>query len=50
MSRDEVATLIVFAITVAIWILSPILQNILHIKLPISMGAILAVVLLFFPE
>ncbi|MEN6500568.1 MAG: DASS family sodium-coupled anion symporter [Rectinema sp.] len=49
MSRDEIATLIVFAITVAIWILSPILQNILHIKLPISMGAILAVVLLFFP-
>jgi len=49
MSHDEKATLIVFATTVLIWLASPIIQNLWHIKIPISMGAVAAVVLLFVP-
>jgi len=49
MNHDEIATLIIFIITVLIWISSPLFQNLLHIKLPISMGAIAAIILLFMP-
>ncbi|MFZ5905202.1 MAG: SLC13 family permease, partial [Chloroflexota bacterium] len=45
MSHDEKATLIVFAITVLIWLASPLIQSLWHIKIPISMGAVAAVVL-----
>lgn len=49
MNHNEIATLIIFFITVLIWIFSPLFQNLLHIKLPISMGAIAAIILLFMP-
>jgi len=48
-SLQEIATGIVFALTILFWILSPALGKILGFKIPISMGALLAVVLLFLP-
>lgn len=49
MSRDEKAVLAVFLLTVLAWIASPILERITRTKLPISMAALGAVVLLFLP-
>lgn len=49
MSHDEKVTLVVFAITVLIWLFSPLFQRLWHIKIPISMGAVAALVLLFLP-
>ncbi|MEI6875498.1 MAG: DASS family sodium-coupled anion symporter [Spirochaetota bacterium] len=49
MSRDERAVLVVFALTVLIWVVSPFLEGQIHMKLPISMAALGALVLLFVP-
>lgn len=49
MSRDEKATLVVFCLTIAVWLFSPLIQEIAHIKIPISMAALGALVLLFAP-
>lgn len=49
MSRDEKATLIVFLCTITVWIASPFLQQVMHCKIPISMAALGALVLLFAP-
>ncbi|MDP2791022.1 MAG: DASS family sodium-coupled anion symporter [Rectinemataceae bacterium] len=49
LSRQEIATGIIFALTILVWLVSPSLGKILGIKIPISMGALLAIVLLFLP-
>ena len=49
LTRQEIATGIVFAFTILFWVLSPALGKILGFKIPISMGALLAAVLLFLP-
>jgi sodium-dependent dicarboxylate transporter 2/3/5 len=49
LSRQEKATGAVFAFTILLWLASPALGSVLGIKIPISMGALLAVVLLFLP-
>lgn len=49
MNRDEKATLIVFLLTVLIWIGSPLVESLIHVKIPLSMGALAGAVLLFMP-
>ncbi len=49
MSRDEKAVLVVFALTILVWVFSPLVEKLAHFKVPISMGALGAVVLLFLP-
>lgn len=49
LGRQEKATGIVFALTILLWLASPALGKALGMKIPISMGALLAVVLLFLP-
>lgn len=49
LSRQETVVSLVFAATVLVWILSPWLGRILGFKITISMGALMAVVLLFLP-
>lgn len=49
LTRQEKAVSLVFCATVLVWILSPWLGRILGFKISISMGALMAVVLLFLP-
>lgn len=49
MTRNEIATLIVFAVTIVLWVSSSWLGNLLGIKIPTSMPAILGACLLFLP-
>jgi len=49
MTRDERAVGIVFLSTIALWMLSPTIGRALGIKVPISMGALVAVVAMFAP-
>lgn len=49
MNRDEIATLVVFLVTVALWISSSALGKLLDIKIPTSLPAILGACLLFLP-
>ncbi len=49
MSRDEKATLAVFFLTVAVWISSPLLERLMHVKIPLSMGSLIGAIMLFMP-
>jgi len=49
LTRDERAVGIVFLSTIALWIFSPAIGHALGIKVPISMGALVAVVAMFSP-
>ena len=48
-TRDEKAVGIVFLFTIILWMVSPFISRLLGTKIPISMGALVAVVLLFAP-
>jgi sodium-dependent dicarboxylate transporter 2/3/5 len=48
-TRDEKAVGIVFLLTILLWMGSPFISRLLGTKIPISMGALVAVVLLFAP-
>ncbi len=48
-TRDEKAVGLVFLTTIVIWILSPAISRTLGMKVPISIGALVAVVAIFFP-
>ena len=49
MSREEKATLIVFCLTVFLWLSSPLWERLLGIAVPISMPVLLTSCLFFFP-
>ncbi len=49
MSRNEMSTLAVFAVTIILWVSSSWLSGVLGIKIPTSMPAILGACLLFLP-
>lgn len=49
MGHEEKVTMILFITTVALWLLSPVLENLLGISIPISMPVILTGCLFFFP-
>lgn len=49
LTRDELAVGTIFVSTIALWMLSPAIGRALGIKVPISMGAMLAVVAMFAP-
>ena len=48
-SRDEKLTLIVFIVTVLLWIFSPQLSELLGVSIPISLPVICTTMLFFFP-
>jgi sodium-dependent dicarboxylate transporter 2/3/5 len=48
-SKDEIATGIIFLITVFLWLSSPLWEKILGIAIPTSMPALVGCVLFFFP-
>ncbi len=49
LSRQEIVTALVFFATIAIWVASPAIGHLLGIKVPISMGALVAILLIFLP-
>lgn len=49
MNREEKITLVVFALTILIWICSPLLEGALGMAIEISMPALLAACLFFLP-
>lgn len=49
MSRNEIVTVIVFAITVVLWLASNSLSKLIGIKIPTALPAIIALCLFFFP-
>ncbi|MDX9899491.1 MAG: DASS family sodium-coupled anion symporter [Spirochaetia bacterium] len=49
LSRDEKAVGVVFLLTIAIWMLSPTISRLIGMKVPISVGALVAVVAMFLP-
>lgn len=49
LSRDEKVTLIIFVLTVVLWVFSSKLKKILGIGIPISLPVITTVILFFFP-
>ena len=48
-SRDEIYTCIIFLITIALWLLTPVLEPVIGFKIPTSMPALIAVCLFFLP-
>jgi sodium-dependent dicarboxylate transporter 2/3/5 len=48
-TRDEKSVGIVFLSTIAIWMLSPAISQVLGMKVPISIGALIATVTIFIP-
>ena len=49
MSREERVTMIVFLLTVLLWLTTPVWETVLGIDIPISMPVLLTATLLFFP-
>ncbi|MGM9521792.1 MAG: SLC13 family permease [Oscillospiraceae bacterium] len=49
MNREELFTLVIFALTVILWLITPYLEDLLGISIPIAMPAILAATLFFLP-
>lgn len=49
LSRDEIVTLIVFVVTVVLWVFSPQLSGLLGTEIPIALPVILTTMLFFFP-
>ena len=49
MSREERVTMIVFLLTVLLWLTTPVWETVLGIGIPISMPVLLTATLLFFP-
>jgi sodium-dependent dicarboxylate transporter 2/3/5 len=49
MNREEKITLAIFSLTVLIWVFTPFLQNLLGMKIEISLPALLAATLFFLP-
>lgn len=49
MDHEEKVTVALFAATVALWLFSPLLEQLLGIRIPISMPVILTACLFFFP-
>jgi sodium-dependent dicarboxylate transporter 2/3/5 len=50
MNREEKVTLVLFLLTVALWLGSPVLERILDISIPISMPVMLTACLFFIPK
>lgn len=50
MGREEVVTLILFLLTVVLWLGTPVLQRLLGIKIPISMPVLFTSCLFFLPK
>ncbi len=50
MSREEIVTLVIFLLTVTLWLISPLLENLLGISIPISLPVLLTSTLFFFPK
>ena len=48
-SRDEIVTIIIFLATIAIWVLTPVLEPLLGFSIPTSLPALLAASLFFLP-
>ena len=49
MDREEKITIVIFLLTVILWLLSPMLSKVLGIKIPISMPVLFTACLFFFP-
>jgi len=49
MDHEEKVTIVLFFMTVALWLFSPLLEQLLGISIPISMPVILTACLFFFP-
>jgi len=49
MSREEKTTLVIFLLTVFFWLSTPLWENLLGIRIPISMPVLFTSVLFFFP-
>lgn len=49
LSRDEIVTLIIFVVTVLIWVFSSQLSKLLGFSIPIAMPVILSTMVFFFP-
>jgi sodium-dependent dicarboxylate transporter 2/3/5 len=49
MSREEKVTMVIFLLTVFLWLTTPILEKILGISIPISMPVLMTASLFFFP-
>ncbi len=47
--REEKVTALVFIVTVALWLLSPFLEKVIGIAIPVSMPVLLTAVLFFLP-
>jgi sodium-dependent dicarboxylate transporter 2/3/5 len=47
--REEKVTMVVFALTVFLWLTTPLWENLLGIRIPISMPVLLTGALFFFP-
>ncbi len=50
MSREEIVTLVIFLLTVLLWLTSPLFEQILGISIPISMPVLLTSCLFFIPN
>ena len=49
MNREEKVTLAIFLLTVMLWIISPVLEKLIGIPIPISMPVLLTSCLFFIP-
>lgn len=49
MKREEKVTLALFLLTVALWLTTPVFENLLGIAIPISMPVLLTAAIFFFP-
>ncbi|GAB4375831.1 MAG: DASS family sodium-coupled anion symporter [Spirochaetales bacterium] len=49
MNREEKITILVFLLTVVIWIFSPLLEQIIKMPIPISLPILITLCLFFFP-
>ena len=49
MSAEEIHTLVIFCVTVVLWLSTPLWERLLHVDIPIALPAILAACLFFFP-
>jgi solute carrier family 13 (sodium-dependent dicarboxylate transporter), member 2/3/5 len=49
MEREEKVTVIIFLMTVILWLISPLLEKLLGIGIPVSMPVLLTSIIFFFP-
>ena len=49
MEREERVTLVIFLLTVTLWLTTPLWENLLGIRIPISMPVLLTAAIFFFP-